>query len=138
MAVAGNRPASRGPSRSRGKSSGARPEKTVRDYESELAPMVSALSEDVRPLAQTLATNCARLSATMDACWSDYSRKGAVVEYDNGGGQSGVRENPAYACYIKASRELGGAIGKLVQMVGPGTVAADSLTDWQDEQRARE
>jgi hypothetical protein len=100
--------------------------------------MVEALSEDVRPLAQTLATNCARLSATMDACWSDYSKNGAVVEYDNGGGQTGVRENPSYACYIKASRELGGAIGKLVQMVGPGTVAADSLTGWQDEQRARE
>ena len=113
-------------------------EKCVREYESQLAPMVSVLSEDVRPLAQTLATNCARLSATMDMCWTEYSKAGAVVEYDNGGGQSGVRENPAYGCYIKASRELGGAIGKLVQMVGPGTVAADSLTEWQDEQRARE
>ena len=138
MAVAGNRPASRGSSTSRKKPSGVRTKKTVDDYESELAPMVDALSEYVRPLAQTLATNCARLSATMDKCWADYSKNGAVVAYDNGGGQSGVRENPAYACYIKASRELGGAIGKLVQMVGPGTVAADSLTDWQDEQRARE
>lgn len=105
---------------------------------SELEPIVSVLSDDIKPLARSLATNCARLSVTMDKCWADYSKNGAVVAYDNGGGQSGVRENPAYGAYIKASREFGAAVGKLVQMVGPGTVAADSLTEWQDEQRARE
>ena len=138
MASATNRQRSRRAGGSRSKSSPPRPDDAVMARLSELEPIVSVLSDDIKPLARSLATNCARLSVTLDSCWADYSRNGAVVEYDNGGGQSGVRENPAYACYIQASRELGSAIGKLVQMVGPGTVAADALTDWQDDQRAVE
>ena len=133
-----NKPKSRRATSRRSKPSPQPPEDAVAARLAELEPIISVLSDDIRPLARSLATNCARLSVTMDVCWADYSRNGAVVEYDNGGGQSGVRENPAYACYIKASRELGSAIGKLVQMVGPGTVAADALTDWQDDQRAVE
>ena len=95
MVVAGNHPASRNSSQSRKKPSGVRTKKTERDYESELSPMVESLSDDVRPLAQTLATNCARLSATMDACWADYSKNGAVVTYDNG---------PVYQAFDRESR----------------------------------
>lgn len=138
MAIAPGRAKSRSSSASQEKPSNALPESRVKKRLAELEPMVSSLSDDVRPLAQSLATNIARLSVTMDVCWADYSGRGAVVKYDNGGGQSGVRENPAYGAYIKASREFGAAVGKLVQMVGPGTVAADSLTEWQDSQRERE
>ena len=138
MVSEANGPKSRRAGGSRAKSSPPRPDDAVMVRLSELEPIVSVLSDDIKPLARSLATNCARLSVTMDVCWADYSRSGAVVEYDNGGGQSGVRENPAYGAYIKASREFGAAVGKLVQMVGPGTVAADSLTEWQDSQRERE
>jgi hypothetical protein len=138
VTVASDKPKSHKTTGSRTRSSGALPEKAVKKRLSELGPIVAVLSEDIRPLAMALATNCARLSVTMDVCWKNYSRDGAVVTYDNGGGQQGVRENPSYGAYVKASRELGSSIGKLIQMVGPGTVAADDLTDWQADQRARE
>ena len=133
-----NKPKSRRATSRRSKPSPPLPEDAVAARLAELEPIISVLSDDIRPLARSLATNCARLSVTLDSCWADYSRNGAVVEYDNGGGQRGIRENPSYAAYIKASRELGGSIGKLVQMVGPGTVAADALTEWQADQRAVE
>ena len=56
-----------------------------------------------------------------------------VVEYDNGGGQSGVRENPFYSAYEKLLAAYLKALAAYIDMAGNDTAKIQSL----DEIRAR-
>jgi hypothetical protein len=122
---------------SRAKSSHPRPESDVKKAIKQLSPTVEALPEDTKALAMPLVLDCARLAVTMDRCWSLIENDGPVTSYDNGSGQSGTHENPAFGAYVKASRNLSANIGKLIQMVGPGTCAADNLSTFLDDKRVR-
>lgn len=122
---------------SRAKPSHPRPESDVEKAIKQLSPTIDALPDDAKALAATLVLDCARLAVTMDRCWSLIENDGPVTSYDNGSGQSGTHENPAFGAYVKASRNLSANIGKLIQMVGPGTCAADNLTIFLDGKRER-
>ena len=137
MASATNKPKPRRVAGSQKKSSPPRPESDVEKVIGQLNPTIDALPDDAKALAATLVLDCARLAVTMDRCWSLIEDDGPVTSYDNGSGQSGTHENPAFGAYVKASRNLSANIGKLIQMVGPGTCAADNLTIFLDGKRER-
>ena len=137
VTVASDRPKSRRTTKSRAKSSHPRPESDVKKAIKQLSPTVEALPEDTKALAAPLVLDCARLAVTMDRCWSLIENDGPVTSYDNGSGQTGTHENPAFGAYVKASRNLSANIGKLIQMVGPGTCAADNLSTFLDDKRVR-
>ena len=122
---------------SRARPSRQRPDSAVNDALGLLRPVVDALPDDAKSLATPLVLDCARLAVTMDVCWAMIARDGPVTSYDNGSGQSGTHENPAFGAYVKASRNLSANIGKLIQMVGPGTCAADNLSTFLDDKRVR-
>lgn len=137
MASAPNRTKHRRVAGSQPKSSPPRPESDVEKVIKQLSPTIDALPDDAKALAATLVLDCARLAVTMDRCWSLIENDGPVTRYDNGSGQSGTHENPAFGAYVKASRNLSANIGKLIQMVGPGTCAADNLSTFLDDKRVR-
>ena len=137
MASATNKPKPRRVAGSQKKSSPPRPESDVEKVIGQLNPTIDALPDDAKALAATLVLDCARLAVTMDRCWSLIEDDGPVTSYDNGSGQSGTHENPAFGAYVKASRNLSANIGKLIQMVGPGTCAADNLSNFLDDKRGR-
>ena len=122
---------------SRAKPSRQRPDSAVNDALVLLQPIVDSLPDDAKSLATPLVLDCARLAVTMDVCWAMIARDGPVTSYDNGSGQSGTHENPAFGSYVKASRNLSSNVGKLIQIVGPGTCAADNLTIFLDGKRER-
>lgn len=45
-----------------------------------------------------------------------------VIPYDNGGGQSGVRENPAYKQYEALSKQYNGALAQLNNLLGTSSI----------------
>ena len=137
MDSATNKPKSRRGAGSQKKSSPPRPESDVDKVIERLSPTIDALPDDAKALAAPLVLDCARLAVTMDRCWSLIEDDGPVTSYDNGSGQSGTHENPAFGAYVKASRNISANIGKLIQMVGPGTCAADNLSSFLDDKRGR-
>ena len=137
MASTTNKPKPRRVAESQKKSSHPRPESDVKKAIKQLSPTVEALPEDTKALAMPLVLDCARLAVTMDRCWSLIENDGPVTSYDNGSGQTGKHENPAFGAYVKASRNLSSNVGKLIQIVGPGTCAADNLTIFLDGKRER-
>ena len=137
MASTMNKPKPRRVAESQKKSSPPLPESDVEKVIGQLNPTIDALPDDTKALATPLVLDCARLAVTMDRCWSLIEDDGPVTSYDNGSGQSGTHENPAFGAYVKASRNLSANIGKLIQMVGPGTCAADNLSSFLDDKRGR-
>lgn len=57
------------------------------------------------------------------------------TEYDNGGGQTGLREHPGFAAYNKLFTSYSREIGKLIAIVPSGSAAADTLIDFLNETR---
>ena len=57
------------------------------------------ISGDRMKLLQPVAENTAWMKAKLDEAREDLKDGRIVVEYDNGGGQSGIKENPALRSY---------------------------------------
>lgn len=52
-----------------------------------------------------------------------------VIEYDNGGGQSGIRENPFYSAYTKLLASYTKALSAFKDMAGEQHAEISSLED---------
>lgn len=52
-----------------------------------------------------------------------------IVEYDNGGGQTGVRENPFFPAYEKLLNSYIKAVMTLNELSGNETVTTDSIAE---------
>ena len=88
-------------------------EELVADYEGQLLPQVLELAENVVFMAH-------KLKETREGMGDEP----LVVPYDNGGGQSGLRENPTFKAYNAMAARYVAALHELESMVGkPITVA---------------
>ena len=99
-------------------------------YRNQLSPVLDAMDTTTRTIAAPLILDCARLRVMMDDCWATYLSEGAVAEYQNGGGQGGLREHPCLGSYIKCQRSLAANVAKLTGLVGRDASAGDALAEF--------
>ena len=57
------------------------------------------------------------------------------TEYDNGGGQSGLREHPGFSAYNKLFTTFSRGIKQITDMMPSGSTSADALMDYLNETR---
>lgn len=73
--------------------------------------------------------NLAWMKVKLDDARELIGEESITVGYDNGGGQSGIRENPAYKAYEALwknySAGLNALLGQLPDKAAPGILAAD-------------
>lgn len=87
--------------------------------------------EPLMPLFHDLAF----LKVKLDEARSQLLHESIFTEYDNGGGQTGIREHPGFAAYNKLFTSYSREMGKLIAIVPSGSAAADSLMDFLNETR---
>lgn len=78
-----------------------------------VADLVANVPEQVRPLVAELAENVLFMRRKLAQTRKGIRQQDVVIPYDNGGGQEGIRENPAFkgyhallASYRKSLEEL--------------------------------
>ena len=82
-------------------------EQRIADYDGPLRPQVMELAENVVFMAH-------KLKETRDSM----GKTPLIVRYDNGGGQSGYRENPVFKAYNAHMRTYLSALESLNQLTG--------------------
>lgn len=70
--------------------------------------------------------NAAFMRVSLDDTIKEIADADIVVEYDNGGGQTGIRENPLYNAYEKLFSKYLAAMNTILESL-PAEVAAEAL-----------
>lgn len=84
------------------------------------ARMVAHLDEPVRSLAEELAKNVLWMADKLAEARRVIASSSVVIPYDNGGGQRGVRKNPAFESYNALLSQYSRATAQLAAMIGDG------------------
>lgn len=79
----------------------------------DIACLCSSVPEHVRPLVTELAENVSFMAGKLRETRVGLAHQQVVIPYDNGGGQKGIRRNPAFegynqllGCYRKSLDQL--------------------------------
>lgn len=73
---------------------------------------------DLRPRATELAENILFMESKLRETRNGIARSQVVIDYDNGGGQKGIRRNPAFDGYNALLRSYCTALSQLEHMLG--------------------
>lgn len=98
------------------------------EMEAEAARLVEGVDADRYPAAEELARNVLWMARGLDRMREEMGDAPACVEYDNGGGQRGTRENPAFAAYHKQLGSFMRArdeLEKIVRSSRPAEISCD-------------
>lgn len=81
---------------------------------------------------EALARSVVRMAFALNREGKKLETEPLVIEYDNGGGQSGIRENPMYKRYEALNRQYINAINTLNGILGDSapTVDANSFAEF--------
>lgn len=77
----------------------ARPDRETELRRDEIVSDLGEMDDARRDLVMPVATEVAWLERRLSATRLDLAGQGVTVAYDNGGGQSGIRRNPAFEGY---------------------------------------
>lgn len=89
-----------------------------------------------RGVAMALMRNAAWMKVKLDEARADMMEAPLVIDYDNGGGQAGKRENPAFSAYNKLFASYSRAIKQLTDLMGTDASSErDELADFLNETR---
>jgi hypothetical protein len=80
--------------------------------------MCRGLAEPAHGRAVELAENLLCMEQVLRESRPIVLKSPLVIEYDNGGGQCGVRKNPVHEMYNATMRQYVTAVDKFVQLVG--------------------
>ena len=94
-----------------------------------------AIPDEKRKAVMLLLANLAFLKVKLDDARNDLLYEDIFTEYDNGGGQSGLREHPGFSAYNKLFTTFSRGVKQLTDMMPNGTAAADALIDFLSETR---
>ena len=94
-----------------------------------------AIPDEKRKAVMPLLANLAFLKVKLDDARNDLLYEDIFTEYDNGGGQSGLREHPGFSAYNKLFTTFSRGVKQLTDMMPNGTSAADALIDFLSETR---
>lgn len=73
--------------------------KDIKAVHDKLRELTSSMSEDEHALIDSLLENAAWLQVKLDSTRELLEDQDILVEYDNGGGQTGIRKNPGFDGY---------------------------------------
>lgn len=108
-------------------------------YQSELKKLQrltkDVIPDDRRNAIMPLMSNIAFLKVKLDQARNELMGESIFTEYDNGGGQSGVREHPGFSAYNKLFTTLSRGIKQITDMMPTGSTAADALAEYLNETR---
>ena len=81
------------------------------------------IKSEVETLTQQLQFMAAKLKETQKAI----KKEPLVIDYDNGGGQSGIRENPHYIAYEKLMSTYNKTLTSLISIIGEQQASQEVL-----------
>ena len=94
-----------------------------------------AIPEERRKAVMPLLANLAFLKVKLDDARNDLLYESIFTEYDNGGGQTGLREHPGFAASNKLFTTFSRGVKQLTDMMPRGSGAADDLIEFLNETR---
>lgn len=95
----------------------------------------AAIPDEKRKAIMPLLANIAFLKVKLDDTRSELLYEDVFTEYDNGGGQTGLREHPGFTAYNKLFTTFSRSVKQLTDMMPSGTSSADALMDFINETR---
>lgn len=81
------------------------------------------IQDQVKVLTEQLQFMAVKLKQTQKIIKSEP----LVIEYDNGGGQSGIRENPSYLAYEKLLASFNKTLTTLIEIIGEQKAAGEVM-----------
>lgn len=94
-----------------------------------------SIPEDRRSAIMPLLSNIAFMKVKLDQARNELMGESIFTYYDNGGGQSGLREHPGFSAYNKLFTTFSRGIKQITDMMPSGSTAADALVDYLNETR---
>lgn len=88
------------------------------DYADRAAALAEGAPENVRDRARELAENVLWMEAKLANAREVIGRSSVAIPYDNGGGQKGIRKNPAFDGYNSLMSSYTKALKQLCEMLG--------------------
>lgn len=88
------------------------------DYADRAAALAEGAPENVRDRARELAENVLWMEAKLDDARRVIGKSSVAIPYDNGGGQRGIRKNPAFDGYNSLMSSYTKALKQLCEMLG--------------------
>lgn len=93
------------------------------------------IPDDQRKIALPLMSNLAFLKVKLDEARTELMNESIYTTYDNGGGQSGIREHPGFSAYNKLLTTYSRCCRQLSSMMPKGSPGSDDLMDYLNETR---
>lgn len=88
------------------------------DYADRAAALAEGAPENVRDRARELAENVLWMEVKLANAREVIGRSSVAIPYDNGGGQKGIRKNPAFDGYNSLMSSYTKALKQLCEMLG--------------------
>ena len=88
------------------------------DYADRAAALAEGAPENVRDRARELAENVLWMEAKLEDARRVIGKSSVAIPYDNGGGQRGIRKNPAFDGYNSLMSSYTKALKQLCEMLG--------------------
>ena len=101
----------------------------MKDFLREAESICAALPEPQRTRALKLAENVLWMEAKLAEARKAIGKSSVAIPYDNGGGQRGIRKNPAFDGYNALMAQYTRALKQLCEMLGVQEVDTDGDDD---------
>lgn len=96
--------------------------KQVKNRASELVSGVSVLHDEAQELAESVLFMAEKLKESRELMKDEP----LIIDYDNGGGQKGIRENPHYVAYEHLMISYTKSLRQLTEIIEKGTSKKNS------------
>lgn len=87
----------------------------------------SGLNEEKTELLSPMIENISWMKIKLDDARGDIGEEGLTAEYDNGGGQKGIREHPAFKAYEALWKSYSAGLGVILSSLPEPEGAAEQL-----------
>ena len=94
-----------------------------------------AIPDAVRDVAMPLIHNIAWQKVKLDEARHDLMNESLFCDYDNGGGQTGIREHPGFVAYNKLFATFSRGIKQLTDLMEIDAGEVDELQEYFNESR---
>ena len=101
-----------------------------------LLKLVKASSPERAQVLRPLCENVGWMKARLDMAREEIGEAKLTIEYQHGGGQSGVTENPVFRAYEALFRSYISGLGKLLDALPPAVAAAAAAKEPKKTQLA--
>lgn len=89
----------------------------------------SGTSDARMKMLEPVIENVAWMKIKLDQAREKIKNSGIVMPYDNGGGQTGIRENPAFKGYEALWKSYMAGMSKLLEAMPPEVIEAEEKTE---------